>query len=85
MYHENISLEFELCDSKLSVVCEIDWNGPGNSDCYLKSVNGLEPYMIKADVRSDIEYKALHEFDKCRKGERESQAEAVGDERERGN
>lgn len=85
MYYENIKLEFEMHDSKLSVVCEIDWMGnAGNSDIYLRSVNGLEPYMLRAEVKNDICYKALHEFGKHKECEAECQAEAVGDE-SRGN
>lgn len=85
MYKENQTVEIEMFDTTITIVCDIDWNGLShNSEVYIKSINGLPISIFDEDELWKIERHVLsNEFNK-NVAEILAKAEARGDE-ERGN
>lgn len=84
-YKENQTRVVEIKGTKLSVGCDIDWNGrPNNSDVTLNKINGMDAHWIETFITDEIVYLILdHEYEGIISN-REMQAEAHGDE-SRGN
>ena len=81
-YLENQTIEIEMHDFTLTVICDIDWNGrPSNSEVYdMELINGLPAYWFSKTYRGDIERAILKHLHEDSLAKLESQDEMRSDE-----